>query len=535
MPQIITCPQCQRRLLLPESLQGQPIQCPSCDARFETDIPTVLPADVIAAEPTPAAASAVPTPAANPFHFDVPAAPCKRRNRVGLPAIVAGVVMVLIAVGLSKNIEWPNRRPAVVRVVPEDPAVREQEVRQAFQDGVPLADNEIAAALQPVLDQLGDALRRRDAAAITAQFDIPRLVDELVAQGMPAPGQQAEVQMGNVLGQALVQQAALLEWQTTEIRHVKRLGPDEVVVTVRHRKHNPNTTLKMRWWARRQGQRWRLYDLEDLDGAYRFSAMAQVFGGRNAADMLALVQAVQLLRDAVIDVAVNQDPDDAEKKLRQIKVARLPTYFEAVRLMIQALIHSQRNEAEEALKTVEKAHQLAPGHARLEPHQRRDLQSAGAMGQGAAAPAGLSAAAGRRCHHLSGTGCRLQPVESPGGGAAELSQGAGRVPPEHRCPGEPAADPGTWRGPAPIWLRFAKLDEPKLHFPTLAEECRENRDAASLTAICQAMQKLDPQYAPADFNLALAQAWQGQVRQALGHLRARSPRSRIAASSSCRS
>jgi hypothetical protein len=259
MPEIITCPQCQRRLLLPENLQGQPIQCPTCQARFEADLPTVLPADVIATEPTPTSTNVPPTPPANPFHFDVPAAPRKRRNGIGLPAIVAGVVLVLIAVGLSSNFEWLNRRRTPVL---EDPAARQAEVRQAFQDGPPLAENEIAAALQPVFDDLGDALRRRDAARITAHFDVSRMVDEMVAQGLPAPGwrertQRIQTQVENMLGQTLVKQAELLHWQRSEIRNVKTLPNQEAVVTVRHRDAD-GVTLKMRWWLRRQGTTWKI-------------------------------------------------------------------------------------------------------------------------------------------------------------------------------------------------------------------------------------------------------------------------------------
>src|SRR5439155_3291602 len=34
MPEIITCPSCQRKLQAPESILGQDVQCPSCGATF---------------------------------------------------------------------------------------------------------------------------------------------------------------------------------------------------------------------------------------------------------------------------------------------------------------------------------------------------------------------------------------------------------------------------------------------------------------------------------------------------------------------
>ena len=45
MPEIVTCPQCERKLKVPESLAGQSVKCPSCGATF-----TATP---MAAEPPP--------------------------------------------------------------------------------------------------------------------------------------------------------------------------------------------------------------------------------------------------------------------------------------------------------------------------------------------------------------------------------------------------------------------------------------------------------------------------------------------------
>ncbi len=35
MPEVLTCPSCQRKLQVPESLMGQDVQCPTCSATFQ--------------------------------------------------------------------------------------------------------------------------------------------------------------------------------------------------------------------------------------------------------------------------------------------------------------------------------------------------------------------------------------------------------------------------------------------------------------------------------------------------------------------
>src|SRR6516162_5981959 len=35
MPEVLTCPSCQRKLQVPETLLGQDVQCPTCGATFQ--------------------------------------------------------------------------------------------------------------------------------------------------------------------------------------------------------------------------------------------------------------------------------------------------------------------------------------------------------------------------------------------------------------------------------------------------------------------------------------------------------------------
>jgi hypothetical protein len=43
MPEIISCPSCQRKLQVPESFAGQKVQCPTCNAQFTAEAPFKAP------------------------------------------------------------------------------------------------------------------------------------------------------------------------------------------------------------------------------------------------------------------------------------------------------------------------------------------------------------------------------------------------------------------------------------------------------------------------------------------------------------
>lgn len=69
MPLVIECPQCKRRLNVPDDLLGRRVKCPSCATEFEA-VESVIPIDEgsesVAPEVRP------PAPAPNPFAYDEP-------------------------------------------------------------------------------------------------------------------------------------------------------------------------------------------------------------------------------------------------------------------------------------------------------------------------------------------------------------------------------------------------------------------------------------------------------------------------------
>jgi predicted Zn finger-like uncharacterized protein len=71
MPEIINCPQCERKLRVPDDLLGQQVKCPTCSTTFTaTAAPSEAPAPAPQAAPAPAPP---PPPPAAPYpRYDMP-------------------------------------------------------------------------------------------------------------------------------------------------------------------------------------------------------------------------------------------------------------------------------------------------------------------------------------------------------------------------------------------------------------------------------------------------------------------------------
>src|SRR5207249_1375122 len=123
---------------------------------------------------------------------------------------------------------------------------------EAFKNQKPLDAEEIAQELQPVFKDLGEAFRARDRLRMVAQFDLDRLFDELLALEVLPPHVVRDRRsfargMREGMGPALVKQAPLFNWTSSEIKNVKKLEGNEAAVIVRHRTADGHF-IKMRWW-----------------------------------------------------------------------------------------------------------------------------------------------------------------------------------------------------------------------------------------------------------------------------------------------
>ncbi len=539
MPENITCPGCQRRLRLPESVAGQAVVCPVCRTTFQAgavpaaEVPIAIPVPPLKArvEEIPMRpewdAPSPPAPSANPWAELNQSEPNKKKTPTGLHRpevkLLIGIVLFTCAgVVCSGWRPWAERPPVVV-FTPENPDIRRDELIQALANPQPLAPDQLADELKPLLQGMGEAFRARDRNRIVTHFDGSRMLDELLAQGIFPPGFVRDRPtvlraLNDSLGRALERQAQLVQWTDFEIRSVKALDNLDAVVIVRHTTDDGNVFLKMRWWVTRRSGAWKVYDMEDLDAGLRFSNVAGSLAGMGLGQLNEMTRATNLLREALEAVAAH-NVGVAELKLKQLDGLKLPAKLEPLRLMTSGVAHIQRGEYKEALQAFDDASQLQPDMPALD--LLRGI-AYNALGQWETARKHLQAYRDLLgddplvCtqHGLSLRGVRqwadaaesyrraldLNPksAEAFRGLLNSLEHGAARDD---------------------LIERFLKIDNPRGHFETFASEAKENRDGGSLEQLALGMTKIDPAYAAADYYLALALAWRGQTEQAAAPLR----------------
>ena len=527
MHEIITCPQCRRRLSLPPECHGQTVQCPSCQTSFVADasrspVPMAFPVDTGAVrEGNPSTPAEVDSPAPTmspggrrqPF----PAGPKKKKSGllVGF-GLIGFVVLVVIIVSQSVKFGergWRPRNPPVAFV--EDKDERRQEVLEAFRKQKPLDADEIAAELKPLFEGLGQALRRRDGQACVDCFDTWRMVDELVAlEVLPAhvARRRGDLNRGvrEGMSKAMAQHAPLLEWATFEIRRVKKLEGNEAMVIVRHRTKD-GFFLKMRWWVTKQPGSWKIFDFEDLDGGLRFSTLAADMGKDRLQQGL---PGMASLHQAMLSAA-NNDPDGAERALNQIANQNFPKKIEAMRHLIHALVHLERQNSQAALDSMEQIQRFNPDMPVVD---RLKGTAYNLQGKWADALKHLTI-------YQDLLGDDFQVCFELG----EALRGLGRIA-EARASYRKALEydpkgadaflglvrtlqPGDNRAELAEW--FARLENPQHTFDMAADDRVLARDGAALEQLVLAMRKRDPNYSKLDYFQSLALAWAGKTEQAL--------------------
>jgi tetratricopeptide (TPR) repeat protein len=502
---------------------SQEVKCPACGSAF-----WVGAAEVVAADAPPEVADDfLPPPDVLPASTEgeivpgqwPPRTPPRPRTPPKRSSLGCMIVIGIFGLGAAlwssmvRDRDWPARN----RIF-EDDEERRQQVRQAFQQADLPADAELTRELQTFFTSLGDALRAKNANLIVGHFNTERMLDELRAQGAMPRGMAHQREryardMGRGLGQALAHNDVMLVWNATDIRSIKKLPGNEVVVVVRHRSDEA-ATLKFRWWLTRESGSWEIYDYEDLDMGLRMSALLAVVVQDGADKIWQYQQATNNLRAAMVALG-QSDPDTAERKLRAVPAITLPKTLEAARLFAEAMVRLQREQCDEALVFLDKARACHPDMPILDLMKGCALNRLGKWDQ--ALPF-LEA-----YHDLLGDddaidlqlGEALRGVRRFPEAAAAYRKGLDYNPKNSDAflgllnslaPNDPRDD---------IPARFARLDKPHDIFVTVAEEMREDHNGTALDQIAEAMRKLEPNFAAVDYYQALAKAWTGHPDQAV--------------------
>jgi tetratricopeptide (TPR) repeat protein len=436
---------------------------------------------------------------------------------LGLLAALVGLGGALLVVGLL--IAWFARPQPARRIAQkEDAEERRHDVKAAFQGRGPVAEGELARELDVFFKELGAAFRARDQERLVAHYDAERMFDQLADVDLLPPAERRNRRrsvesMRGALGRALLQRADVFQWQGVEVRNVKHLPGNDIVVIVRH--HAPEgITLKMRWWLAHGPDGWKVYDMEDLDMGMRFSTICALVVGVGAGNIPDTVRGGKGVTDALVAL-VRNDTDTAERKLKSVENVKLPKQMEAMRHVARGSLHLQRGQFQEALAAYDRAH---ASHADMPCLNLLRGIAFNGLGQWDKALKHIEAYRGLLgedplvCWQLG-----------------EALRGKERFP-EAAVAYRKSLDQNPKEGGAFIGLlhsltaqdkrddlpaRFAKLDKHEEVFAIAAEDCREGQDSAGLEQISLAMQKIDPRYAPADYYLSLVRAWAGRADQAV--------------------
>ncbi len=530
MPAIIACPECQRRLSLPEDVLGKMVRCPSCKATFlaEEDIPVlspltgVVPSDQRRAPQTPAEdpeerSNAPDRRRSASAPRDKPDRRVKKRPASSAVPIILGVLLALggvIALGLVFLVifAWPALTPRQLggpAALVEDAEQRRLEVQQAMMNDKPLDEAQVPQELKPLFDNLGAAFLAADRERIIGHFDTDRLMDELakLAPGQIGTGKQRrDFAKGFRQGMAnsLVQQAQILRWNTSKIRNVKKLSNTEAVVIVRH-EHPDGVTLKFRWWVTRRSGTWKIYDLEDLDMGLRLSTTGASLVNQGLGRLNQLAPASTALREALLAVAAQQDFDTAERKLKEVAGLNLPREMESLRLLVQGMVHLGRGRYQAAYDSLEQAGQQQPDMPILDLLKGQALNKLGKWDKALKHLEAYRDLLGDDAMICQELGLSLRGVRRFPEAAKQYRKSLDFNPKDgdvflgflKSLDGTDIADLGK---------RFEQLGNFHDNFDVFAEDCERREFGALLEPLAQAMRKIDPNHAPVDYYLALSRA-----------------------------
>ncbi len=532
MPETIVCPECKRRLVLPDGQGDNVVQCPSCGTRFRAGAAWPDRGDTSPSKHRLPATGPDRRPASDPRHDEsrtedeLATRLTRKRSTARRPwgilwAWLGAIALFVGGGSLLVFVSWGSWSPGPTSYsgfLKEDEEERLQDLRDAFGDQKPMDRDELVNDLKPLFEGLGQAFRAADGPRIMSHYDVDRMADEFAALGV-LPNRSTQFRrsfaqsLRKELEKSLVEGAVNMEWNTFEIRHVKRLNANEAVVIARHEKKNA-VTLKMRWWVIRQPGGFKVYDTEDLDAGTRFSAESAVLlaGGERGIERLRLP--MKTLREAVSAITIQNDFDAADRKLKSIANVEFPDVIAAQRLMWVGTIHLRRGEAKEAIEALEKAADLHPGMAILDHLLASAYIHLGQWDKALKHIEKYRELLGEDASVCSLRAGALQGLERFDEAAVDYRKSLDFDPTDavvfHGFLRSVGNDDKMDVGP-----RFAKIAKPHEHFEALADDCEVRKTYDMLESLALAMRDIDPKFTPVDFYRSLGKARAGEIDDAV--------------------
>jgi len=488
MLELTTCPNC----LLQFPAEGR-AQCPDCGSAIGPD--EKLPA-------APKSSRSVPRQRAHE-----PYRPQKTKYLV--PFFIVGGLLVLTAVGITFAVVREKQRAR--KLASEDPIERVQELKDAFRNTAPLDPGTIAPEVDPLFAELGAAFAAADRNRLMNCFDVDRMIEEFGDLGPGIPRNAfakrdfaSGVRTG--LSNALMQNAAIMKWNRSDIRKIKSLNAGEAVIIVRH-EDDDDTTIKMRWWLTRRNGTWRIYDYEDLDVGMRFSVtVASLLQNNDLNKLVGMQNEIRAIHEAIQAVTLEGDIDGAEDRLQKIPVGTLPNEVEALHHMVQAMIHLRRAKYEETHASAAKARAIRPDMPVLDLLQAMALNRLGRWEEALKFLKAYQDLLGEDAIIASELGLAFR------GNSRFVEAAAAYRRSLDRNPKNAEAYQGLLNSLEPtnnlddLGARFLKLDNRRENFDALATDCAGRETPELLEPILAAMVQTDPEYPPVSYYRSLAKA-----------------------------
>ncbi len=193
----------------------------------------------------------------------------------------------------------------------------------------PKADEE--ARIRAALDRLGQAMAERDEKGILEQFDVQRMTKEFQAQLAAEAPRIAEHLTASLPRLVLGAAGPGSAWEKIRTLGVRvRPGGQEAEALCRATVGGEKS--KVRFWLARDGDAWKVYDIEFPELAFRLSVFVGLLApaaGEGAASRKALLRGLQAVKQAVIQAA-SGDVEEAHLSLEEARKLDLPAPLPAL-------------------------------------------------------------------------------------------------------------------------------------------------------------------------------------------------------------
>ncbi len=154
----------------------------------------------------------------------------------------------------------------------------------------------------------------------------------------------------------------LVTFEKYELRHVRWSEDRQEAAVIAVLSGAEGKGVKRRFWLRKDKFEWKLFDVEDLDHAFRAVHVSAAFRGPDFGDdSTRIQQAVQGIRGAAeLLGAKSRNLNDVEAQLLPSRGVRLPNPLAAQREWVEGVLKSERGDTEGSLKHFELAAALHP-------------------------------------------------------------------------------------------------------------------------------------------------------------------------------